>query len=159
MSSKRPVTGFRHDEQRTVVTITNIYIYTYQHHACMEITSANTIVGLLTMATSTTLIHIHPSCRVNHWAPSKAERYANYRGRDPSELSNDPPSYLASCSAYLIRLLPHRNNDRREERRYDNRDHCHDNKSKNSRAKQFCHHRPDFRPKISTLLIFYLFMA
>ena len=59
----------------------------------------------------------------------------------------------------LFALTKSRNNNRREERRYDNRDHRHDNKSKSSRARQFCRHRPDFHPKISTLLIFYLFLV
>jgi hypothetical protein len=59
----------------------------------------------------------------------------------------------------LLALTTSRNNNRREERRYDNRDHRHDNKSKSSRARQFCRHRPDFHPKISTLLISYLFLA
>ena len=48
--AKQAVTiGFCYDERRTVVIITNIYIYTYQY-ACTEMTSANTIVGRLTMA-------------------------------------------------------------------------------------------------------------
>jgi len=58
----------------------------------------------------------------------------------------------------LLALTTSRNNNRREKRRYDNHDHRHDNKSKSSRARQFYRHRSDFRPKISTLLIFYLFM-
>ena len=49
---------------------------------------------------------------------------------------------------------PRRNDDRREERRYDNRDHSHDDRSKSSRTGQLHHRRPDFYPKISTLLIF-----
>ena len=49
---------------------------------------------------------------------------------------------------------PHRNDDRREERRYDNRDHRRDDKSESSRTGQLHRHRPDFYPKISTLLIF-----
>ena len=57
----------------------------------------------------------------------------------------------------LLALTTTHNNNRHEERCYDNRDHRQDSKSKSSRARQFCHHRPDFRPKISTLLIFYLF--
>jgi len=44
----------------------------------------------------------------------------------------------------LLALTTSRNNNHREERRYDNRDHRHDNKSKSSRAKQFHHHQPDF---------------
>ena len=58
----------------------------------------------------------------------------------------------------LLVLTTSRNNNRREERRYDNSDHRHD-KSKSSRAGQFCRHRLDFHPKISTLLISYLFLA
>jgi len=49
---------------------------------------------------------------------------------------------------------PRRNDDRREERRYDNRDHRHDDRLENSRTGQLHRHRPDFYPKISTLLIF-----
>ena len=48
---------------------------------------------------------------------------------------------------------PRHNDDRREERRYDNRDHRH-NRPKSSRTGQLHHRRPDFYPKISTLLIF-----
>jgi len=35
----------------------------------------------------------------------------------------------------LLALTTCRNNNRREERRYDNRDHRHDNKSKSSRSR------------------------
>ena len=49
---------------------------------------------------------------------------------------------------------PRRNDDRREERRYDNRDHRHDDKSESLRTGQLHLCRPDFYPKISTLLIF-----
>ena len=49
---------------------------------------------------------------------------------------------------------PRRNDDCREERRYDNRDHRHDDRSESSRIGQLHHRRPDFYPKISTLLIF-----
>ena len=48
---------------------------------------------------------------------------------------------------------PRRNDDRHEERRYDNRDHRH-NRPKSTRIGQLYRHRPDFYPKISTLLIF-----
>ena len=48
---------------------------------------------------------------------------------------------------------PRRNDDRHEERRYDNRDHRH-NRLKSTRTGQLYRHRPDFYPKISTLLIF-----
>ena len=48
---------------------------------------------------------------------------------------------------------PRRNDDRHEERRYDNRDHRHD-RSESSRTGQLHHRRSDFYPKISTLLIF-----
>ena len=48
---------------------------------------------------------------------------------------------------------PRRNDDRHEERRYDNRNHRH-NRPKSSRTGQLHHRRPDFYPKISTLLIF-----
>ena len=48
---------------------------------------------------------------------------------------------------------PRRNDDRHEERRYDNHDHRH-NMSKSTRIGQLHHRRPDFYPKISTLLIF-----
>ena len=51
------------------------------------------------------------------------------------------------------------NNDRREERRYDNRNNLHDNILQSLRTRQFCRHRTDFRPKISVLIIFYLFLA
>ena len=60
-----------------------------------------------------------------------------------------------TCSDHLS----YRNNDCCEERRYDNRDNYYDNMSESSRAKQFCRHRIDVRPKISALLIFYLFLA
>ena len=60
-----------------------------------------------------------------------------------------------SCSDHLSC----HDNNRRKKRRYSNRDHRHDNTSESSRARQFCHHRPDFHPKLSTLLIFYLFLA
>ena len=49
---------------------------------------------------------------------------------------------------------PRRNDDRREERHYDNRDHRHDDRLESSRTGQLHHRRPDFYPKISTLLIF-----
>jgi len=48
---------------------------------------------------------------------------------------------------------PCRNDDRHEERRYDNHDHRH-NRPKSTRIRQLYRHRPDFYPKISTLLIF-----
>ena len=48
---------------------------------------------------------------------------------------------------------PCRNDDCHEERRYDNRDHRH-NRPKSTRTGQLYRHRPDFYPKISTLLIF-----
>ena len=49
---------------------------------------------------------------------------------------------------------PRRNDDRHEEWRYDNRDHHHDDRPESSRTGQLYRHRPDFYPKISTLLIF-----
>ena len=49
---------------------------------------------------------------------------------------------------------PRCNDDHREEQRYDNRDHRHDDRSENSRTGQLHRHRSDFYPKISTLLIF-----
>ena len=49
---------------------------------------------------------------------------------------------------------PRRNEDRREERRYDNRDHRHDDRLESSMTGRLHRHRPDFYPKISTLLIF-----
>jgi len=49
---------------------------------------------------------------------------------------------------------PRRNNDRREERRYDNRDHSHGDRPKSSRTGQLHHNQPDVYPKISTFLIF-----
>ena len=48
---------------------------------------------------------------------------------------------------------PRRNDDRHEERCYDNRDHRH-NRPKSSRIGQLHHRRLDFYPKISTLIIF-----
>ena len=48
---------------------------------------------------------------------------------------------------------PRRNDDRHEERRYDNRDHRH-NRPKSTRIGKLYRHRPDFYQKISTLLIF-----
>jgi len=48
---------------------------------------------------------------------------------------------------------PRRNDDRHEERRYANRDHHH-NRLKSTRIGQLYRHRPDFYPKITTLLIF-----
>jgi len=48
---------------------------------------------------------------------------------------------------------PRRNDDCHEERRYDNRDHRH-NRPKSTRTGQLYRHRPDFYPKISTLIIF-----
>ena len=47
---------------------------------------------------------------------------------------------------------PRRNDDCHKERRYDNRDHRH-NRPKSTRTGQLYRHRPDFYPKISTLLI------
>ena len=48
---------------------------------------------------------------------------------------------------------PRRKDDRHKERRYDNRDHHH-NRPKSTRTGQLYRHRPDFYPKINTLLIF-----
>ena len=43
---------------------------------------------------------------------------------------------------------PRRNDDRREERRYDNRDHRHDDRSESSRTGRLHHRRSDLYPKI-----------
>ena len=76
-----------------------------------------------------------------------------YKGRqiDNVNLLRD----VDTCSNHLSC----HNNDHCKERRYDNRDHRHDNTSKSPRARQFCRHRTDFHLKISALLIFYLFLA
>jgi len=112
---------------------------------------------------------VDPICGNHFIDVSRGSNHAGYDSDYSSNVSDRADKGRQIGDADLLELLTKlfgllvlttsRNNNRREERRYDNRDHRHDNKSKSSRARQFCHHRPDFRPKISTLLIFYLFMV
>ena len=112
--------------------------------------------SLTSVAAPTTLVVAPTTLATSTTTPTTRHPLLCYKGRqiDNTDLLG-PSTKLFS----LLALTTSRNNNRREERRYDNRDHRHDNKSKSSRARQFCRHRPDFHPKISTLLISYLFLA
>ena len=82
------------------------------------------------------------------------ERATSSRPASDTELRPRRPRPERLCRAPTTSTTrPRRNDDRHEERRYDNRDHRH-NRPKSTRIRQLYRHRPDFYPKISTLLIF-----
>ena len=89
----------------------------------------------------------HPD-HVDHIPSSSVE----LRPRRPRPRRPRPEQLRRTPTTSTTRLR--RNDDRREERRYDNCDHSHDDRSKSSRTGQLHRHRLDFYPKISTLLLF-----
>ena len=97
-----------------------------QRHGCGVGPPLGEPSGLLTQTTSTTSTTDH----VNH-VPSSSAELRPHR----------PPDHVAMLIAA-------------KKRRYDNRDHRHDDRSESSRTGQLHRHRSDFYPKISTLLIF-----
>ena len=98
------------------------------------------------LITSSTTLAMVPTTSATSSSTTPTTRHSLpcYKGRQIDD--TDLPG-LSTKLFGLLALTTSRNNNCHEERRYDKRDHRHDNKSKSSRARQFCHQRLDFRQK------------
>ena len=119
----RLIVGLCHDERRTLVTI----MYMLQAKGRVYDLRCYTLVGLYIRE----YIHISTSACMHRDRKHKHDRrpvdnrlrLRNIPVRTAMQTAKLRPSFLSSCSTYVP--LPRHNNNRREERCYDNRDHRH----------------------------------